>query len=94
MCNYTKFQLKIPIFFGHLLKCPRVDHIFDISNIGMIGNETGHLLECVKLYGKLIRKKEKPNTCWGDTLLLLRRKLHGKNLYSAKCDNKSNINVF
>ena len=26
--------------------------------IGMIGNETGHLLECLKLYGKDINKSE------------------------------------
>ena len=26
--------------------------------IGMIGNETGHLLECVELYGKSIYKFE------------------------------------
>ena len=26
--------------------------------VGMIRNQTGHLLECVKLYGKLINKSE------------------------------------
>ena len=26
--------------------------------IGMTGNETGHLLECVMIYGKIINKSE------------------------------------
>ena len=42
-CNYTKFELKIPIFFWYEL---------------MIGNATGHLLECVELYGILINTSE------------------------------------
>ena len=53
-CNYTKFELTIPIFFGCVLNFPRVSNF----TIGMIGNETGHLLECVELYGKLINKSE------------------------------------
>ena len=47
VCDYAKFQLKIPIFFGYELNFPR-----------LIGNETGHLLECVELYGKFINKSE------------------------------------
>ena len=32
--------------------------IFANFTIGMIGNETGRLLECLKLYGKFINKRE------------------------------------
>ena len=32
--------------------------MFANSTIGMIGNETGHLLECLMLYGKFINKSE------------------------------------
>ena len=32
--------------------------IFANFTRGMIGNETGHLVECVKLYGKCINKNE------------------------------------
>ena len=59
----------------------------------MIGNETGHLLECVELYGKFINKDE--------TLHMLRRNIAAttlktlwKNLNSVKCFDKSKMNVF
>ena len=32
--------------------------MFANFTIGLIGNETGHLLECVELYGKFINKSE------------------------------------
>ena len=32
--------------------------MFANFTIGMIGNETGHLLKCVELYGNLINKNE------------------------------------
>ena len=32
--------------------------MFASFTIGMKGNEMGHLLECVKLYGKFINKSE------------------------------------
>ena len=57
-CNYTKFELIIPIFFGCVLNFPRVSNFWPIFTIGMIENETGHLLECVELYRKLINKSE------------------------------------
>ena len=60
--------------------------------IGIIGNETGHLLEFVELYGKLINKSE--------TQRMVRRNIAAtslkmllKNLYSVKCYDKLNMNV-
>ena len=32
--------------------------MFANFTIGMMGNETGHFLECLKLYGKFINKNE------------------------------------
>ena len=32
--------------------------MFANFTIGMIGNATGHLLECVELYGKFINTRE------------------------------------
>ena len=32
--------------------------MFATFTIGMAGNKTGHLLECVELYGKFINKNE------------------------------------
>ena len=57
-CNNTKFQLKIPIFFGYAKTFPRVSYFFAYFTIGMIGNEMGHLLKYVMLYGKSINKSE------------------------------------
>ena len=57
-CNYTKFELTIPVFFGCVLNFPRVSNFFANFTIGMIGKETGHLLEYVEFYGKLINKFE------------------------------------
>ena len=61
--------------------------------IGMIGNETRHLLKCVKLYRKLIIINE--------TQHVLRRniaatslKISCKNLYSVKSNDETNMNVF
>ena len=58
--------------------------------IGMIGNEMGHLLECVELNGKLINKSEiwrmlRRNSAATSLKMLL------KNLYSVKCYDKLNI---
>ena len=52
-CIFTKLQLKIPIFFGYVYNFLKSIHIFANFTMGMIGNEMVHLLECVKLYGKL-----------------------------------------
>ena len=56
-CNYTTFNLKIQISFGYVLNFPRVSIVAKFT-IGMIGKETGHLLNCVKLFGKFINKSE------------------------------------
>ena len=57
-CNYTNFELIIPIFFGCMIKFSKSIRFSSNFTIGMIGDETRHLLECVKLYGKLINKSE------------------------------------
>ena len=61
--------------------------------IGMIGNETGHLLECVELYGKLINKSETLRMLRGN-IAATSLKCYGKNLYSVKCYEKLNMNIF
>ena len=92
-CNYTKFELTIPNFFGCVLNFSKSIQILVNFTIGVIGNETGRLLECVELYGKLINKSE--------TQRMVRRnisatslKMLWKNLYSVKCYDKLNMNVF
>ena len=82
-CNYTKFQLKIPVLRGYVLKFPR-EAIFSNFTLGMMGNETGHLLECGNLNVRFINKCE--------TYHMLRRnivatslKILWKNLHSIKC---------
>ena len=57
-CNYAKFELKIPLSFGYVLNFSKSIQFLASFTIGMIVNETGHLLECVELYGKLINKSE------------------------------------
>ena len=59
----------------------------------MIGNETGHLLKCVKLYRKFIKLNE--------TYHYLRRniaatslKISCTNLYSVKSYDETNMKVF
>ena len=59
----------------------------------MIGNETGHLLECVELYGKFINKNETWHMLRGN-IDATSLKILWKNLYSVKCYDKSNMNVF
>ena len=61
--------------------------------IGMIGNETGRLLECVELYGKLINKSETQGMVRGN-IAATSLKLLWKNIYSVKCYDKLNMNVF
>ena len=39
-------------------KISKSTHIFAMFTIEMIGNETGHLLKCIQLYGKLIDMHE------------------------------------
>ena len=56
-CNYTKFELTIPIFFGCSKFSKSIQFLAKFT-IGMIGNETGYLLECEELYVKLINKSE------------------------------------
>ena len=54
----------------------------------MIENETGHLLKFVKLYGKFINKSDSGN------IAATSLKFLWKNLYSVKCYDKSNMDVF
>ena len=61
--------------------------------IGMIGNETGHLLGCVELYVKLIDKSE----TWRmvrENIAATSLKMLWKNFLSVKCYDKLNMNVF
>ena len=53
----------------------------------------GHLLECVKLYGKFINKNENKHMLRCNIAATL-LKTYWKNLYSVKCYVKSNMNVF
>ena len=59
----------------------------------MIGNETGLLLEFVELYGKFINKSETERMLRGNIAATL-LKMPWKNLYSVKCYDKLNMNVF
>ena len=60
--------------------------------IGMIGNEMGHLLEYVELYGKLINNSEIKRMLRGN-IAATSLKMLLKNLHSVKCFDKLNINV-
>ena len=59
----------------------------------MIGNETGHLLECLKLYRKFINKSETYHILRGNiaatSLYIL-----SENRFSVKYYDKSKMNVF
>ena len=57
-CNYTKIVLKNTDFLWVCAKFSKSIQFLANFTIGMIGNEMGHLLECVELYGKLINKSE------------------------------------
>ena len=59
----------------------------------MIGNETGHLLEYVELYGKIVNKSETWHM-WRRNIAASWLKIVWKNLYSVKCYDKSKNNVF
>ena len=61
--------------------------------IGMIGNETGHLLECAEHYGKLINKSETWRMMRGN-IAATSLKILRKNIYLVKCYDKLNMNVF
>ena len=59
----------------------------------MIGNETGHLLECVEVYGKLINKSETQRMMRGN-IAATTLKMLWKNLYSVKSYDTLNMNIF
>ena len=54
--------------------------------MGMIGNETGHIVESVALYGKFINKSE---TLLRRNIAATSLKILWKNLYSVKCYDKT-----
>ena len=68
-------------------------HIFANFTIGMIGNETGHLLECVMLYGKCINKSETLAHLEQKYCCYFTENFIKKNLCSVKCYDKSNMNA-
>ena len=53
----------------------------------------GHLLECVELNGQLINKSETYRMVRGN-IAATSLKMLWKNLYSVKCYDKLNMNVF
>ena len=61
----------------------------------MIGNETGELLKCRKLYGNFINKNETKHMLRRNIAATLLKTL-SENLYSVKCYDTSivNFNVF
>ena len=59
----------------------------------MIGNEMGRLLDCVELYGKLINKS-KTQRMARENIAATSLKMLWKNMYSVKCYDKLNMNVF
>ena len=61
--------------------------------IGMMGNETGHLLKCVELYEKAINISETSHMLRGNIAVTL-LKILCNNLFSVKCYDKTNMNVF
>ena len=67
--------------------------MFANFTIEMIGNKTEHLLECVKLYRKFINKSEAKHFMRGNIAATLLKSVL-KNLFSVKCYDKSNTNVF
>ena len=75
-----------------MLNFLRVPSFFANFTIGMIGNETGHLVKCVKLYRKININETKH---------VLRRniaatslKISCKSLYSVKRYDETNMKVF
>ena len=91
-CNYTRFELTIPNFFGCVLNFRRVS-IFGQFYYRNDRERTGRLLECVELYGKLINKSETQRMVIGN-IAATSLKMSWKNLYSVKCYDKLNMNVF
>ena len=76
-----------------MLNFPRVSRFFANFTIEMQGNKTGHLLDCVELYGKFINTSETQHML-RDNNAATSLKILSKNLYSVKYYNKSNMNVF
>ena len=66
-----------------MLNFPRVHSFFANFTLGIIGNETGHLLKCVKLFGKFININETQNVL-KRTIAATSLKISCKNLYQVK----------
>ena len=73
-------------------KFSKIIHILANFTIGMIGNEMGHKLKCVKLYGKFINKSETKHTLRRN-ITATSLKIVCKNIYLVKCYDKINMNV-
>ena len=91
-CWKSHALAQITIFFGHVFDFSKSIQSFAFFTIGMIGNDTGHLLECVELYGKFINKFKTKNMLKGNIAASLLKVLW-KTLYSGKYYDKSNMNV-
>ena len=57
-CNYTKFENDNTDFLWVCAKFSKSIQLLANFTIGLIGNEAGHLLECLELYGKHINRSE------------------------------------
>ena len=66
-----------------MLNFPRVSNFLPFFTIVMIGKETGHLLECVKLYRKCMNKIEAKHMLRGN-IAATSLKFLWENLYSVK----------
>ena len=60
----------------------------------MIGNETGHLLKCVKLYRKCININEHLLPVLRINIAATSLKISCINLYSVKSDDETNLKIF
>ena len=67
--------------------------MFANFTIGIIGHETKHLFECLKLYEKFINKSEIWHMLRGNIAASLLNFLLDK-LYLVNCYDISNVNVF
>ena len=74
-------------------KCSKSTQVFADFTIGMIGNETGHLLKCVKLYIKCIKLNETYHDLRRD-IAAISLKISCTNLYSVKSYDDTNMNVY
>ena len=67
--------------------------VFADFTIGMIGNETGHLLKCVRLYRNFLTINETYHVMRGN-IAATSLKISCTNLHSVKSYDETNLKVF